>query len=70
MTKVLHVKIPVTDLQRSVSWYCELLDLVAFREFVEQGALRGAALRSPEASFALCAEGTGVLRRAAGPGRV
>jgi catechol 2,3-dioxygenase-like lactoylglutathione lyase family enzyme len=51
MTKVLHVKIPVTDLQRSVSWYCELLDLVAFREFVEQGALRGAALRSPEASF-------------------
>jgi len=52
MTKVHHVKIPVTDLQRSVAWYCKLLDLVPYREFVEQGALRGAALRSPEASFA------------------
>jgi hypothetical protein len=28
-----------------------LIDLVPFRELVEQGALRGAALRSPEAQF-------------------
>jgi catechol 2,3-dioxygenase-like lactoylglutathione lyase family enzyme len=48
MTKIQHVKIPVTDLRRSVAWYSELLDLVPFREFVEQGELRGAALRSPE----------------------
>ena len=55
MTRVQHVKIPVTDLPRSVAWYSGLLDLVPFREFVEQGALRGAALRSPEAGvvFAL-----------------
>jgi catechol 2,3-dioxygenase-like lactoylglutathione lyase family enzyme len=53
MTKVQHVKIPVTDLARSVAWYSRLLDLVPFREFVEQGALRGAALRSPEAGFAV-----------------
>lgn len=55
MTKVQHVKIPVTDLRRSVAWYGGLLDLVPFREFVEQGALRGVALRSPEAAvvFAL-----------------
>jgi catechol 2,3-dioxygenase-like lactoylglutathione lyase family enzyme len=50
MTRIQHVKIPVTDLRRSVAWYGELLDLVPFREFVEQGELRGAALRSPEAS--------------------
>lgn len=47
MTKVLHVKIPVTDLQRSVSWYCSLLELDLSREFVEQGVLRGAALSDP-----------------------
>jgi catechol 2,3-dioxygenase-like lactoylglutathione lyase family enzyme len=39
-----QVKIPVTDLQRSVSWYCELLDLGLWREFVEQGILCGAVL--------------------------
>ena len=55
ITRIQHVKIPVTDLRRSVAWYGELLDLVPFREFVEQGDLRGAALRSPEAAvvFAL-----------------
>jgi len=55
MTRVQHVKVPVTDLPRSVAWYSQLLDLVPFREFVEEGALRGAALRSPEAGvvFAL-----------------
>jgi catechol 2,3-dioxygenase-like lactoylglutathione lyase family enzyme len=52
MTKVLHVKIPVTDLQRSVLWYCTLLDLELSMEFVEQGTLRGAALKSPEGGFA------------------
>jgi len=51
MTRIHHVKIPVTDLGRSVSWYARLLDLVPCREFVEQGALRGAGLRSPEAGF-------------------
>lgn len=55
MTKIHHVKIPVTDLTRSAAWYTTLLDLVPLREFVEQGALCGVALRSPEAdvSFAL-----------------
>jgi catechol 2,3-dioxygenase-like lactoylglutathione lyase family enzyme len=55
MTRVQHVKIPVTNLRRSVAWYGTLLDLVPFREFVEQGVLRGAALRSPESGvvFAL-----------------
>jgi catechol 2,3-dioxygenase-like lactoylglutathione lyase family enzyme len=49
MTRIHHVKIPVTDLGRSVAWYARLLDLVPCREFTEHGALRGAALCSPEA---------------------
>lgn len=52
MTKVLHVKIPVTDLQRSASWYCRLMDLELSREFIEDGELRGAALYSAEGGFA------------------
>jgi len=52
MTKVLHVKIPVTDLQRSVTWYASLMDLTLSKEFIEQGELRGAALMSEEGGFA------------------
>jgi predicted enzyme related to lactoylglutathione lyase len=33
MTKILHVKIPVTDLQHSADWYAQLMDLVLTREF-------------------------------------
>lgn len=51
MTKVLHVKLPVTDLQRSVDWYAGLMDLRLTHEFIEDGELRGAALRSAEGSF-------------------
>lgn len=39
-----QVKIPVTELRRSVRWYCELLDLGLWREFVEEGVLCGAVL--------------------------
>jgi catechol 2,3-dioxygenase-like lactoylglutathione lyase family enzyme len=53
MTSIRHVKIPVTDLPRSVSWYAKVMDLVPFREFVERGVLRGAALRSPEGQFVI-----------------
>ena len=59
MTKIHHVKIPVTDLARSAAWYARLLDLVPLREFVEQGALRGAALRSPEAGFSFARSDSG-----------
>lgn len=52
MTKVLHVKVPVTDLARSARWYARLMDLVLTREFIEHGELRGAALYSPEGGFA------------------
>jgi catechol 2,3-dioxygenase-like lactoylglutathione lyase family enzyme len=51
MTRVHHVKIPVTDLQRSVTWYCDLMDLLLWREFIENDELRGAALKSEEGKF-------------------
>jgi catechol 2,3-dioxygenase-like lactoylglutathione lyase family enzyme len=61
MTKVLHVKIPVTDLQRSVTWYASLMDLELSKEFIEQGELRGAALTSPEGGLRLrCGSGSTV----------
>jgi hypothetical protein len=71
MTKVQHVKIPVTELAGSVAWYSRLFDLVPFREFVEHGALRGAALRSPEAGFAVALrERQFCASQPARPGRV
>ncbi|GAA4752940.1 VOC family protein [Actinomycetospora chibensis] len=51
MTKLLHIKLPVTDLQHSVDWYCRLMDLALAYEFVEDGELRGAVLRSEEGGF-------------------
>lgn len=47
LVRVQHVKLPVTDLRRSVTWYASLLDMKLIREFVESGALRGVALRNP-----------------------
>jgi catechol 2,3-dioxygenase-like lactoylglutathione lyase family enzyme len=44
LTKIKHVKLPVSDLQRSVSWYQSLLDLELRTEFVEDGIIRGASL--------------------------
>lgn len=70
MTKVLHVKIPVTDLQCSASWYAALMDLKLSREFIEDGELRGAALYSPEAGFAIRATTPRSLREQADVGRV
>ncbi|MEU9017825.1 VOC family protein [Actinomadura sp. NPDC048394] len=44
ITGVAHVKLPVSDLARSVAWYRALLDMELALEFVERGTLRGAAL--------------------------
>ena len=42
-----QVKIPVTDLRRSVEWYTSLLGLKLLRKFVEDGELAGAVLSHP-----------------------
>jgi len=48
---VRHIKLPVTDLERSVVWYRELLDLELWMEFVEGSELRGASLMDTDAGF-------------------
>lgn len=42
-----QIKIPVTELARSVRWYTRLLGLHLHREFVEQGTLAGAVMSHP-----------------------
>lgn len=42
-----HVKLPVADVGRSRRWYEEVLGLEVEIEFVEEGELRGVALREP-----------------------
>lgn len=42
--RIAQVKLPVSDLARSVAWYRDLLDLRLWAEFVEDGELRGAGL--------------------------
>jgi len=49
--RILQVKIPVTDLQRSVTWYARVFDLRLGWEFVEEGVVRGAVLTDEQERF-------------------
>jgi catechol 2,3-dioxygenase-like lactoylglutathione lyase family enzyme len=51
LDRIAQVKLPVTDLARSVTWYRQLLDLRLWAEFVEDGMLRGAGLIDPQGRF-------------------
>jgi catechol 2,3-dioxygenase-like lactoylglutathione lyase family enzyme len=42
-----HLKLPVTDLARSLEWYRSRLGYQVAMEFVEQGELRGCGMRHP-----------------------
>ncbi|MDF5758253.1 VOC family protein [Spongiactinospora sp. TRM90649] len=42
-----HVKLPVSDVRKSVEWYGRALRLDVAIEFNEDGVLRGVALRDP-----------------------
>jgi len=55
LTGLLHVKVPVTDLERSARWYTRVFDLELLYEFCEQGIVRGVVLfhRSGDFSIAL-----------------
>lgn len=48
---IAQVKLPVTDLARSVTWYRRLLGLRLWAEFVEDGVLVGAGLMDQERRF-------------------
>jgi catechol 2,3-dioxygenase-like lactoylglutathione lyase family enzyme len=47
MELIKQVKVAVTDLQRSVDWYCAVFELTLAREFVEHGRVAGAVV-APE----------------------
>jgi catechol 2,3-dioxygenase-like lactoylglutathione lyase family enzyme len=49
-----HLKLPVTDLARSVGWYRSRLGYDVELEFVEQGTLMGCVLRHPNGGPSLC----------------
>lgn len=42
-----HLKLPVSDLERSLSWYQERLGYEVVHEFVEDGVLMGISLTHP-----------------------
>nr|WP_062354944.1 VOC family protein [Herbidospora yilanensis] len=42
-----HVKLPVSDVRASAGWYERVLGLAVAIEFVEDGELRGVAMRDP-----------------------
>jgi len=48
-----HVKLPVSDIDRSVEWYERVLGLRAYIEFVEEGVLMGVAVADPAESMSL-----------------
>lgn len=48
---IAQVKLPVTDLECSIRWYRDLLDLRLWVEFVEDGVLRGAGLIDDQARY-------------------
>jgi catechol 2,3-dioxygenase-like lactoylglutathione lyase family enzyme len=46
-----HVKLPVTDLTRSASWYSRVFDLELIAEYVEDGDVRGVSLLDRDGGF-------------------
>jgi catechol 2,3-dioxygenase-like lactoylglutathione lyase family enzyme len=53
LTRIRHVKLPVTDLRRSLVWYQALLNLELAAEFAEHGVVRGVQLIDPAGGFAV-----------------
>ena len=48
-----HVKLPVSNVERSRAWYQLVLDLVPHIDLVEGGVLMGVAMRSADGSLVL-----------------
>lgn len=48
LSGVHHLKLPVSDLTRSIDWYRTRLGYTVGVEFTEQGVLRGVALHHPD----------------------
>jgi catechol 2,3-dioxygenase-like lactoylglutathione lyase family enzyme len=50
---VRQIKLPVSDLARSVRWYADLFDLELANEFFEDSAVRGVVLADHAAGFVI-----------------
>lgn len=48
-----HVKLPVSDIRRSLDWYVRVLGLRVQLEFVEEGVLEGVALTDAAETISL-----------------
>lgn len=53
VTRIRHVKIPVSDLARSMAWYRDLLELELTHEFSEGGVVRGVSLLHRQGGFSI-----------------
>jgi len=51
--RIRHVKLPVSDLRRSLVWYQTLLDLKLAAEFAENGVVHGVQLMDPAGGFGI-----------------
>ena len=51
LDRIKHVKLPVSDLARSASWYRELFDLDLVAEYVADGELHGVSLVDRDAGI-------------------
>jgi catechol 2,3-dioxygenase-like lactoylglutathione lyase family enzyme len=53
LTGLLHVKVPVTDVERSARWYTRVFDLELMYEFCELGTVRGVVLFHRSGNFSI-----------------
>jgi catechol 2,3-dioxygenase-like lactoylglutathione lyase family enzyme len=51
LSQIKHVKLPVSDLRHSATWYRTLFDLELVAEYVEDGEVRGVSLLDRDAGF-------------------
>jgi catechol 2,3-dioxygenase-like lactoylglutathione lyase family enzyme len=51
LSQIKHVKLPVSNLRRSTSWYRSLFDLELIAEFFEDGDVRGVQLLDRDGGF-------------------
>lgn len=55
--RVIHVKVPVSDVVRSARWYAALFNMRLAMEFVEEDELRGVVLVEPVSGFRVALRG-------------